>query len=79
MRKAFRRNWAPKVVALILATAIWMLIRSNLESEGLWVEQNPPRAGEPSIEEVEQELRELRKKTGELEIYLGEKKKDKEK
>lgn len=56
-----------------------MLIRSNLESEGLWVEQNPPRAGEPSIEEVEQELRELRKKTGELEIYLGEKKKDKEK
>ena len=78
MRKALRRNWAPKLVALVLATAIWMLIRSNLESEGLWVEQNPPRADKPSQTELEEELRKLRQKTAELETVLSEVKKEEE-
>lgn len=62
----------------MLATAIWMLIRSNLESEGLWVEQNPPRADKPSQTELEEELRKLRLKTAELETVLSEVKKEEE-
>ena len=55
-----------------------MLIRSNLESEGLWVEQNPPRADKPSQAELEEELRKLRQKTVELEAVLSEVKKEEE-
>ena len=55
-----------------------MLIRSNLESEGLWVEQNPPRAGQPTQEDLEEELRNLRQKTSVLEEALSEVKKQEE-
>lgn len=49
-----------------------MLIRSNLESEGLWVEQNPPRAGKPTQAELEEELTKLRQQAVELEAVLSE-------
>lgn len=78
MRKALRKNWAPKVVALVLATAIWMLIRAHLESKGLWVEQNPPRADKPTQEVLEEDLRKLRQKTVELETVLSELEKETE-
>ena len=55
-----------------------MLIRSNLESEGRWVEQKPPRADKPSQTELEEELRKLRQKTAELETVLSEVKKEEE-
>ena len=55
-----------------------MLIRSTLESQGLWVEQNPPRADKPTQTELEEELRKLRKKAVELEAVLSEVKKDEE-
>ena len=31
-------------MSLILATAIWLLIRGHLISEGVWEEEQPPRA-----------------------------------
>lgn len=62
----------------MLATAIWMLIRSNLESEGLWVEQNPPRAGQPTQAELEEDLRKLREQTVALETVLKELEKEEE-
>ncbi len=55
-----------------------MLIRSNLESEGLWVEQNPPRADKPTQAELEEDLRKLRAKTMALESVLSELKKENE-
>ncbi|MGB6223570.1 hypothetical protein [Haloferula sp.] len=55
-----------------------MLIRSNLESEGLWVEQNPPRADKPTQVELEEDLRKLRQKVKELEAVLDEVKKEEE-
>lgn len=38
------------MVALILATVVWMLIKLHLQGEGVWEEENPPRA-EPIPEE----------------------------
>ena len=55
-----------------------MLIKQNLESEGLWVEQNPPRAGKPTQVELEEELRKVRQKATELEAVLSEVKKEEE-
>lgn len=72
MRKAFRRNWTPKIIALILATTIWILIKANLESEGLWVDPRPPKAGQATREDVEEELRVSKQKVAELEAVLGE-------
>jgi hypothetical protein len=72
MRKAFRRNWTPKIIALILATAIWMLIKSNLEGEGLWEDPRPPKAGQASKEDVEEQLRVIKQKEAELEAVLEE-------
>ena len=34
MRKAFRKNLVPKTVSLLLATAIWFLIRDHLREQG---------------------------------------------
>jgi YbbR domain-containing protein len=52
MKKAFKKNWGPKIVSLILATVIWILIRAHLESEGVWEEDQPKRAIEISEEEL---------------------------
>ncbi len=51
MRKAFRRNWIPKILALMMATAVWVLIKQHLQSEGLWEEEHPDRARILSDEE----------------------------
>ena len=39
MRHALKKNWTPKIVSLILAIAIWFLIRGLQEAEG------PPDVG----------------------------------
>lgn len=46
MRKAFRKNLIPKMVSLLLATAIWFLIREHLREQGEWMNPggNPPKA-----------------------------------
>lgn len=36
MRKAFRKNLVPKTVSLLLAIAIWFLIKEHLHEEGEW-------------------------------------------
>jgi hypothetical protein len=36
-------NWLAKILSLLLATAIWFLIKENLESNGGFIEK-PPRA-----------------------------------
>lgn len=56
-----------------------MLIRAHLESKGLWVEQNPPRADELTQGDLEEDLRKLRQQTSELETVLGELKKEEKK
>jgi hypothetical protein len=33
MRKAFRKNLIPKTVSLLLATAIWFLIKAHLQEQ----------------------------------------------
>lgn len=58
------------MVALVMATAIWLLIRGHLISEGIWVERNPKRAEEVNSEEVEAKLRKLRQDERELESLL---------
>ena len=49
-----------------------MLIKSNLESEGLWEDPRPPRAGQASREDVEEELRVIKQKEAELQAVLNE-------
>ena len=47
MRKAFRKNLIPKIVSLLLATAIWFLIREHLREQGELFgpgDKPPPRA-----------------------------------
>jgi hypothetical protein len=34
MKKALRKNWIPKIVSLLLAIAIWFLIRDYLVKQG---------------------------------------------
>lgn len=34
MKRAFRKNLIPKTVSLLLATAIWFLIREHLREQG---------------------------------------------
>jgi hypothetical protein len=36
MKKAFRKNLIPKIVSLLLATAIWFLIREHLGKQVDW-------------------------------------------
>ena len=45
-------------MALILATAVWLLIRAHLQSEGMWEDERPLRA----IPLTEEQQRELNKK-----------------
>ncbi len=63
MRKAFKRHWGPKIISLILATAIWMVIRGQLIDEGTWEDPTAisekqgqknaaPRARIPSANEI---------------------------
>ncbi|MEM9237550.1 MAG: hypothetical protein AAGB14_12285 [Verrucomicrobiota bacterium] len=57
-----------------------MLIKANLESEGLWEDRRPPKAPEASSEDVEEELNAAKQKVAELEAVLSEiQKEDKEK
>jgi hypothetical protein len=52
MRKAFRKNLIPKTVSLLLATAIWFLIRDHLRDDG---ELGMPPGGYPRAIPVEEE------------------------
>ncbi len=55
MRKAFRKNWIPKIVSLVLATAIWLLIKQYLVDQEKWDNgrpDTPPKARELSPEEL---------------------------
>jgi hypothetical protein len=58
MRKAFRKNWIPKIVSLVLATAIWLLIRKHLEDQGEWIKESGPgdvpKARIPTAEELQE-------------------------
>ncbi len=52
MRKAFRKNLVPKVVSLLLATAIWFLIRDHLREQG---ELGVPPGGYPRAIPVQED------------------------
>lgn len=39
------------MMALILATVVWMLIKAHLTNEGMWEVEQPPRAIVPDTEE----------------------------
>ncbi len=66
------------MVALVMATAIWLLIRGHLISEGIWVERNPKRAEVVTSEEIEAKLLKLNKEQATLEELLKDLKEQEE-
>lgn len=43
MKLKLSHNWIAKILSLLLAIAIWFLIKENLKSNGGFIEK-PPRA-----------------------------------
>jgi hypothetical protein len=48
MKRLFMENWRAKLMALIVATAVWYLIKKNVdETPGRWKFDRRPAAMEP--------------------------------
>jgi hypothetical protein len=71
MKKTFRKNLGPKMMSLILGTAIWMMVQQYLEENGMWEVDQPLRAQpapkDEQIRDLETRIEELMNQVADFE------------